>query len=1105
MESREEKIKIRDDDDIIKEHQQLSPLALRSAESHAAFLKAGGASNVCQQLQLLFEAVGLHALNQASPKLSECLQLSLSGGGEEPPSSSASCCSYAPAYACAVLESASKGLTLQIGERALEALAEASAVKTFAPSLRRRVLGKLESIRSTRLRYKNFYDEVPQGQGNGAPAYLRRPMVLPGGETRPLNMSSEEAKRLKNREEARDAFVNLLGNLQDFLSRNELLNSKIDRSLNQHGGFGRKGGGGGGGGYDDYEALHGRVRSFVCTLRLDNIQWFSELFMERILQTASMGEMDEEVVVLANADPSKMRRLHQRMTVPHNARGKNQRGATFGIHPDYPRNSSNPKSEHNYFSSSSRGQGQQHQQQQHHHQQRFLSQLNGANGMELIRTSLIKFPTNLRIYVLFLLIADSQRLNQQLETKMVRRILETATWLSSSPLPSDLSERVLSCKSLALFLGYFAFCAKDKACQVPNEAILSAQREEEKKDELATFLKHASLLDVRRLLQSSLKLGTLPFTLPWLSDYLKFGRYAESSCNEELRYILAQLWHLRSALALSNSEKGFSTATLCMTICIDLLFEEWGIDVRDESVAILFQGLKDASTPFADMNIDLANKFMDQKCIQACCPELDELAGFLGETFLSATSIKKSLRKITPISPATSKPKTSDPSKFSIDGNSKLRAALLGDTQSEIPRDKVLTLQRAMLDRYPELKNVIDFVVGAVSRNAIHEILSSKVREEITKMLSLSENGSDARQQFTDEDYVSECCHSIAILSFKEIRWYLRGKVPTALNALMPANIDRQVAKCASEIGMEASLITAAKGLLDRIPLEFHKSVRERIKAPVEGARGDLSKPSEMHEATGSDIGSQGLFLRAIHATEALELDKVADIEQKSGKIYNTILGINADVEMVKAKLFPLVPRVQTYHSFWKRRVEEPSLPKCLELLGYVWCDLTLLLDESSLLEERAAEMIACLKQCVFDQLNLGSNQPLVRFGFGLVGRFADHCSFCGDGLIEMQTLGLAEHRLVRLVSSLLDSSLMHPRDLQELLLQLLDYPVTFLQYRRVKEQSDRKLHESLASKCLERSMSSHNSVYYAQIIARLNLESKNNVTILYNTKEIKL
>ena len=39
-----------------------------------------------------------------------------------------------------------------------------------------------------------------------------------------------EAQRLKNREEARDAFVNLLGNLQDFLNRHELLNTKIDRA-----------------------------------------------------------------------------------------------------------------------------------------------------------------------------------------------------------------------------------------------------------------------------------------------------------------------------------------------------------------------------------------------------------------------------------------------------------------------------------------------------------------------------------------------------------------------------------------------------------------------------------------------------------------------------------------------------------------------------------------------------------------------------------------------------------------------------------------------------------------------------------------------------------
>ena len=103
-------------------------------------------------------------------------------------------------------------------------------------------------------------------------------MVLPGGETRPLNMMPEEAKRLKNREEARDSFVNILGNLQDFLTRQELLNSKIDCELSS------KCGGGRGNQNHDYEALHGRVRNFVSSLCVDNIRWFSQLFMERILR-----------------------------------------------------------------------------------------------------------------------------------------------------------------------------------------------------------------------------------------------------------------------------------------------------------------------------------------------------------------------------------------------------------------------------------------------------------------------------------------------------------------------------------------------------------------------------------------------------------------------------------------------------------------------------------------------------------------------------------------------------------------------------------------------------------------------------------------------------
>lgn len=1038
--------------------QRLNELATRCAREHALSLVSGRVPNVHNELRLLFEAIGLHGIVDASS-----LQMDVDAAG-----SGVKC--YAPAYSCRVLEEASD-LTLEMGERALEAMAESAAVRAFSPALRDRVAAKIESIKSNRNRYKHFYDELPS-TSRGQPAYLRRPMVLPGGETRPLNMMPDEAKRLKNREEARDAFVAILGNLQDFLSKQDLLNSKIDRDLNRPGSASpgaNRVQGKSGGSHGDYEALHTKVKSFVTTLHLDNIRWFSQLFMERILQTASMGEMDEEVVVLANADPSKMRRLHQRMTLSH-SRGKTQRG-TLGV-PDYAARSQ--KAQENFSSAAHRG----------HHRGSQASQLNGASGMELMRTILIHFPINLRIYALFLLIADSQRMAEELEAKMQRRLFDIATWVFSLPLPQDVSERVLSCKALALFLGYFAFSCKDKACVFPEDVLGFLGGKSGEEGGHWGFLRHASTLDLRELMESSLSLGTLPFTLPWIADYLRFGAYAKEPCREDLRRALATVWHIRSktfSLGKNEDKGGATTAALCVRISIDLLFEEWRIDVQSENVRAFFASSEKSKISEMDLDFGLANKAMDRKCVQACCPELEDLAGMMDRSSLSRMKTRKSSRKITPVSPANTgggPPGPQGPHSFTIDGDTTLRAALLGTEESEDQRKRNLTLQRAMLDRYAHLKTIIDFVVDAVARNAVSDVIDKSVRKECAKILD--QQSEVAR--FAEERFTNQCYRDIAVHSFATIKAFVTDKVQTALKVLIPRDIDAEVAACACEIGTEASLITAAKTLLDRIPLEYQKCVKEKIKALTGTGKKKVQGPlvPGAGAASWADIPQA-----AQQVMETFRVNGSADTPEEVGKkIWSIALALNSSVKALKAQSFPKLPQTDTYHPLWKANA---SMPDAFQLLGYVWTNLVGHLA-CAMGEGEGERLFACLRSMVLDGLDLGSKRPFVHFAKGAVANFADTCCFFSDGVVDAGALRCVETCAAKLVTSLLSSGLLRPQCLQEILVTLLRSPKALRQYYQAKEQVDLSLHKEFVSKCLESGTlsKSDTDLYFAPVAAIL-------------------
>jgi hypothetical protein len=609
------------------------------------------------------------------------------------------------------------------------------------------------------------------------------------------------------------------------------------------------------------------------------------------------------------------------------------------------------------------------------------------------------------------------------------------------------------------------------------------------------FLQCRSLLDVSRLIECSLGLGTLPFTLPWISDYLQLAKYSERDYNEELRSVLSQLWSLRSSLSVKEHLESFGTAALCMRICIDNLFQEWRIDVQNENVGKFFQELEleqpaaTATMMAQNLKMNVANNMLDQKCIQACCPELDDLAALMDEISLNAMNAKPSLRKITPVTPAKNEARKAVPNDFNIDSNKTLRAALLltNREESQESRDKGLTLQRAMLDRYPELKNAIDFVVDAVARNAVDETIGTggKMREECMKALALGDKDAAEGEWNTNERY-----KSIAISSFQQIRSYVEEKVPMALQVLSPANLDARVANCAVEIGVEASLITAAKRLLDRIPLEYQKCSREKVRAAMDSRKKRMSMPAHAAPEC-SDLSEL-----AAHVFKSCMLDKACDSQEEvTHKVRSIAFQLNASLNVLKKSKYPSLPLTDEYHSLWR---DGSPLPDCMELLGYVWSDLLFVriskeLDKDDDRDiERAVvalsgEVYGHVKESVFDQLDLSSTQPPVCFALGIVSKLVDTCSLHLLGVLKEEDLSIAESCTVEILSSLLTPSsgtLLHPRDMQEILIRLLDDPASLGQYPRARDERDSELYKTFVSKYLQREEAA--SLYFAQVLPKL-------------------
>ena len=201
-------------------------------------------------------------------------------------------------------------------------------------------------------------------------------------------------------------------------------------------------------------------------------------------------------------------------------------------------------------------------------------------------------------------------------------------------------------------------------------------------------------------------------------------------------------------------------------------------------------------------------------------------------------------------------------------------------------------------------------------------------------------------------------------------------------------------------------------------------------------------------------------------------------------KLQTTTLQLNASVNVLKAKSFPLLPRIDAYHPLSKN---VSSASDSLKQLGRVWTDLTFLcalMDSCTEIKKLKAKLLSCLDESMFKQPNVGSTQPNTSFGLGIVSNFCDWCCFHTDGLIDGAALDRAESCTIQMLTSLTDSGLLHLRSLQEILQRLLDEPQTLCHRQEGAQHQLSDLLQKFVARCLRHERFAKDHVYFVQMKA---------------------
>ncbi|KAF4138826.1 hypothetical protein GN958_ATG12035 [Phytophthora infestans] len=533
-----------------------------------------------------------------------------------------------------------------------------------------------------------------------------------------------------NREKVRDGFLSLLRQFQ----------------LQQHSLVGIENAG-------VAAAAIAAARELLTDVSPENRWWFAKFFVQELVQVGSnpFGESDNDLVLkimedkLVVKNPDRLRKLHRRFSSQKPATKSPQISSSSGS-----RNPGKASGKGSNSNSKSR-------QDESDATRQFTATLEQMKRY---------FTDNQLFFFHFLHSCDSYEISELVKHQLERQFYAIREADSASTdARKNFTEVVLRLKVVAKFLGYLRFSpqwqvtSSIRKLSAQNAAIQAVEREGISTLQVA---RNASL-DVKKLLEDSIRTVAISKCLPWLSDYLSMlslDRLSLGTTYFKQLVVLLQLLY-RSPRLDSLGETGLYMAIQIERIFLVLRLEDGFIrgsayQSRDLLPSPEIRDALARDDEALDAGEDRLPFLYSQVFVQSCVSELEDLRGFLqtraqptrrrklsigsGSTTAGqpATPIRK-LRPLQVVIEDDSGAQTA--SSFALQHGD--RAVKLPLSSSPPVQDESDHLADAVFKVHPKLKATVEFVVGNVTTDVCEHVVTRVVtsRADVLVDRCASESG----------------------------------------------------------------------------------------------------------------------------------------------------------------------------------------------------------------------------------------------------------------------------------------------------------------------------------------------------------------------------
>ena len=449
-----------------------------------------------------------------------------------------------------------------------------------------------------------------------------------------------------------------------------------------------------------------------------------------------------------------------------------------------------------------------------------------------------EFPVSLRLYVIFLEAADSNRLNINVGRVIARRLHELvngndyAKLLSPGP---GMTEKTIAVTTLASFLGYLSF-----TCDRSDSSDLIHTDNVDAIGPWSSFsVGEGCVLDVAEDLEKAKASGeSMVSAIPWATRYLKFLRWnPRAKVLPYFQKALGCISELRSKRELSPSSEHFGITSLCLRSLLD-----------DTATALELPGQNSVQEECNQIYsiLDNADCWVDSRFIELCCPLLARTSKFIS---ITSTNTSRSFHHDNSNQPesstsngihvtSASKRRTVRPNNLRLHQNEKITTTLQRSKPADSNKNEIKArLQRTFLEQYSrrpdqvKLKEVVEFTADIIGHNAVTTCISCYVPDAVESsatrilddLLSVSlEIGSNiSTDRKVLENYARKCLEKEKVIAVEDVieksnpkaKMFIPKQAVRAMAALTSEDVGIVVIETAAAIVAEVALISFERRL----------------------------------------------------------------------------------------------------------------------------------------------------------------------------------------------------------------------------------------------------------------------------------------------------